>query len=59
MLRSAHSVFTSFVWMSEQTAIVSIDSINWFLYNGDGECLLRGTSWNFECKPILFSSVQS
>jgi hypothetical protein len=33
-----------FVWISEQTAIISLYSIDWF-YNTDGVCLLRGTDW--------------
>jgi hypothetical protein len=33
-----HSVFMCFVWISEQTAIISLYSINWGV-----ECLLRGT----------------
>ena len=39
-----HSVFMCFVWISEQTAITSLYSINWLvLYNRDGVCLLHGT----------------
>ena len=35
-----------FVWIWEQTAIISLYSINWLvLYNTDGVCLLRGTDW--------------
>jgi hypothetical protein len=35
-----------FVWISEQTAIISLYSINWMVfYNRDGACLLRGTDW--------------
>ena len=37
-----------FVWIWEQTAIISLYSINWLvLYNWDGVCLLRGTDWVF------------
>ena len=34
-----------FVWISEQTAIISLYSIDWLVgfYNLDGVCLLRGT----------------
>ena len=34
-----------FVWLWEQTAIISLYSIDWLVgfYNWDGECLLRGT----------------
>jgi hypothetical protein len=40
-----HSVFMCFVWIWEQTAIISLYSINWLVgfYNWDGVCLLRGT----------------
>jgi nitrate reductase alpha subunit len=38
-----------FVWISEQTAIISLYSINWLgFYNQDGVCLLRGTV----CSPL-------
>ena len=39
-----HSVFTCFVWIWEQTAIISMYSSNWLVgfYNW-GVCLLRGT----------------
>jgi len=45
ILRSAHSVFLYFVWIWEQTAIISLYSSNWLVgfYNWDGVCLLRGT----------------
>jgi hypothetical protein len=37
-----------FVWISEQTAIISLyDKLIGF-YNRDGECLLRGTDWVFK-----------
>jgi hypothetical protein len=33
ILRSApHSVFTFFVWISEQTAIISLYNINWLVF---------------------------
>jgi hypothetical protein len=41
-----HIVIICFVWISEQTAIISLYSINWF-YNRDGKRLLRGTDWIF------------
>ena len=42
---SPQSVFMCFVWIWEQTAIISLYSINWLVgfYNWDGVCLLRGT----------------
>jgi hypothetical protein len=44
-----HSVFMCFVWIWEQTAIISLYSIDWLVgfYNWDGVCLLRGTDWVF------------
>jgi hypothetical protein len=33
-----------FVWISEQTAIISLYSINWLVFITETECLLRGTS---------------
>ena len=37
-----------FVWIWEQTAIISPYSINWLVFfNRDGVCLLRGTDWVF------------
>jgi hypothetical protein len=34
-----------FVWISEQTAVISLYSINWLVFITDGVCLLRGTDW--------------
>jgi hypothetical protein len=34
-----------FVWISEQTAIIFLHSINWFVCITDGVCLLRGMDW--------------
>jgi hypothetical protein len=38
-----------FVWISEQTAIISLYNNKWlvFKYNRDGMCLLRGANFNF------------
>ena len=41
---SPHSVF---VWISEQTTIISLYSINWLVFITETECLLRGTDWIF------------
>jgi hypothetical protein len=40
-----HTVFMCFVWIWEQTAIISQYSTNWLVFITDGECLLRGTDW--------------
>jgi hypothetical protein len=34
-----------FVWIWEQTAIISLHSINWLVFITETECLLRGTDW--------------
>jgi hypothetical protein len=39
------SVFMCFVWISEQTAIISLYSINWLVFVTETECLLRGTDF--------------
>jgi hypothetical protein len=46
-----HSVFMCFVWIWEQTAIISLYSIDWLVFitdNWNGVWLLRGTSWVFK-----------
>jgi hypothetical protein len=46
ILRSAHTaVFICFLWISDQTAIISLYSVNWVVFITDGVCLLRGTDW--------------
>jgi hypothetical protein len=42
-----HSVCMCFVCIWEQTAIISLYSINWLVSITETECLLRGTSWIF------------
>jgi len=40
ILRSAHTaVFMCFVWISEQTAIISIYNINWLVFITETECV--------------------
>jgi len=36
-----------FVWIWEQTAIISLYNINWLIFITETECLLRGTDWMF------------
>ena len=36
-----------FVWISEQTAVISVYSINWLVFITVAECLLRGADWVF------------
>ena len=40
-----------FVWISEQTAIISLYNINWLVCITETECLLRGTDWSFIYNP--------
>jgi hypothetical protein len=42
-----------FVWISEQTAIISLYSINWLVFIIVTECLLRGTDWVFKYRLTL------
>jgi hypothetical protein len=35
----SHSVFMCFVWISEQTAIISLHSINWLAFITETECV--------------------
>jgi len=42
-----HNVFICFVWISEQTANISIYSINRLVFITETKCLLRGTDWVF------------
>jgi len=42
-----HSVFVCFVWIWEQTAIISLYNINWLVFITETECLLRGTDCIF------------
>ena len=51
----------SFICISEQTAIISLYSIDWLVFITDGVCLLRGTDWVFKLeflKGILFPELQ-
>jgi putative hemolysin len=47
-----------FVWISEQTAIISLYSINWLVFITEMECLLRGTAWIFLCNRYYTSKAQ-
>jgi hypothetical protein len=46
------SEFMCFVWISEQTAIISLYNINWLVFVTDAICLLRGTDWGFIHKSV-------
>jgi len=44
-----------FAWISEQTAIISLYSINLEVFINRGrECLLRGTDWVFKSDSYSF-----
>jgi len=42
-----------FVWILEQTAIISLYSTNRLVFITETECLLRGTNWAFICNSAL------
>jgi len=54
ILRSAHSVFMCFVWIWEQTAIISLYIIDWFVFITETECLLRGTFYILRSAHSVF-----
>jgi hypothetical protein len=39
IIRSAHTVYLCFVWISEQTTIISLHSINWLVFITETECV--------------------
>jgi len=43
-----------FAWISEQTAIISLYSINLSVFIAEAECLLRGTDWVFNTNSYSF-----
>jgi hypothetical protein len=49
-----HSACLCFVLISEQTAIISLYSINLSLVMTEAECLLRRTNWAYESDGISF-----
>jgi len=50
-----HSLFVRFVWISEKTATVSLNSINWFVFITYTECLQR--SKNFISVEVSLTSI--
>jgi hypothetical protein len=48
-----------FVWISEQTAIISLCRINWLFFITDSDCLLRGTDRIFNYNPVQYMKCQS
>ena len=63
ILHSVQGTFVCCVWISEQTAIISLDIIHRlvFFYNREEMYLLRGTKWIFKypvnISPYNFGSV--
>jgi len=53
-----HSLFMCFVWIWEQTAIISLYNINWLVCITDGVCLLRGTDWTFNIQQFYVLPTQ-
>ena len=59
---SPHSVFMCFVWISEQTAIISLYSINWLVCITETECVYcavrtgsdQQTQWPAENNNFIF-----
>jgi hypothetical protein len=51
---SAHIAFMCIVWISEQTAIISLYNINLSVFITEAECLLRGTDWVFKSDSYRF-----
>jgi hypothetical protein len=49
ILRSVNTAYLCFVWIWEQTAIISLYCINWLVFITETECLLRGTDWILMC----------
>ena len=53
-----HSVFMCSVWNWEQTATISLYSINWLVFITEIQCLLCGTDWIYVlCMLTLQSPV--
>jgi hypothetical protein len=52
-----HGVFMCFVWISEQTAIISLCSINWLVFMAETDCVycavLTGSSNIIHVNPTL------
>jgi hypothetical protein len=52
-----HSVFICFVWISEQTAIISLYSINWLVFITETECVYCAV--RTECLHIIQVPLKS
>jgi hypothetical protein len=48
-----HSVFMCFVWISEQTAIISLYSFDWLVFITEAECVYCAVRTEFLIQVIL------
>ena len=48
---SAHIACMCLAWISEQTSIISLNSINWLVFVTEADCLLWGFSNKIEFRP--------
>jgi hypothetical protein len=47
-----------FVRISEQTAIISLYSVNWLVFITETKCLLSGTDWVFKSDTLIFVFIE-
>jgi hypothetical protein len=55
----SHNAFMCFVCISEQTAIISLNKINWLVFITETGRLLRGTDWVFIYNASLNKNLRS
>jgi len=44
----SHSVFMCFVWISEQTAIISLYNLNWLAFITESDCVYCAVQWTMQ-----------
>jgi hypothetical protein len=57
-----HSVFMCFVWIWEQTAIISLYSINWLVFVTETECVycaVQTEFWQRSARFVMYASLTS
>ena len=55
-----HSVFMCFVWISEQTAIISLYNINWLVFITETQCVYCAVRTGYLCIiQVSFRSLRS
>jgi hypothetical protein len=52
----SHSARMCFVWIWEQTAIISLHTINWPIFTTETVCLLGGTDWIYLWRILTLQS---